>query len=205
GAPEPIFAFDKYGYATLNTMYSIVIKDTEKYSYKYLLALLCSSMIKKWWLSLFSDNKDLFPKIKGNQLKEIPIKAIPISEQQLFIALADQMLSLSTDLQTKRQRFLKRLSDNFNVTTNNGACPIVITNALEHFDTLEFKQFLAELKKQKITLSLKQQDEWEEYFNAYKAECSNFVSQIAETDKEIDRLVYGLYGLTEEEINVIDK
>jgi hypothetical protein len=202
GAPEPIFAFDKYGYATLNTMYSIVIEDTEKYSYKYLLAILCSSMIKKWWLSLFSDNKDLFPKIKGNQLKEIPIKNITLAEQQPFINFADRMLSLNTDLQTKRRRFLKRLSDNF--TIDKGLQPLVITNALEHFDTLEFKQFPAELKKQKITLSLKQQDEWEEYFNAYKSECNNFVSQIEATDKEIDGMVYALYGLTDEEIKIIE-
>jgi hypothetical protein len=60
------------------------------------------------------------------------------------------------------------------------------------------------LHKQKITLSLKQQDEWEEYFNEHKMECTNLVSQIAEADKEIDRMVYALYGLTEEEIKIIE-
>jgi hypothetical protein len=68
---------------------------------------------------------------------------------------------------------------------------------LEHFDKLVFKQFVA-LGKQKITLSLKQQDEWEEYFNEYQSVCSNFVSQIDTTDKEIDKRVYELYELTEE-------
>jgi len=63
----------------------------------------------------------------------------------------------------------------------------------------------AELAKQKITLSLKQQDEWEEYFNEYQTECRNFVNQINATDKEIDRMVYALYGLTEEEIKIIEK
>jgi hypothetical protein len=56
---------------------------------------------------------------------------------------------------------------------------------------------------QKIVLSLKQQDEWEKYFDEYKTECRNFVSQINATDKEIDRLVYGLYGLSEEEVRII--
>ncbi|KAA6329877.1 Type IIS restriction enzyme Eco57I [termite gut metagenome] len=194
GAPEPVFSFDRYGYATLNTMYSIVLKDTEKISYKYLLAILCSSMIKEWWLSMFSDNKDLFPKIKGNQLKEIPIKTLSIEEQQPFIDLANQMLSLNADLQTKRHHFLKRLSDNFT--------GIKITGVLEHFDELVFKQFLAALGKQKITLSLKQQDEWEEYFNEYQSVCSNFIRQIDATDKEIDRRVHELYGLTEEDVRI---
>jgi hypothetical protein len=106
------------------------------------------------------------------------------------------MLSLNAALQTQRQRFPKRLIDNF--------ASIKRTGAFEHFDTLEFKQFVAELKKQKITISLKQQDEWEEYFNAYKSGCCNFVSQIAETDKEIDKMVYELYGLTEEEIEIVE-
>ena len=53
-------------------------------------------------------------------------------------------------------------------------------------------------------LSLKQQDEWEEYFNEYLTECRNFANQITATDKEIDRMVYELYGLTEEEVGVIE-
>ncbi|MDR2917397.1 MAG: Eco57I restriction-modification methylase domain-containing protein [Tannerella sp.] len=195
GAPEPIFAFDKWGYATLNTMYSIFLKEESRFSYKYLLAVLCSSLIKKWWLSMFADNKDLFPKIKGNQLKEIPIKDIPLSGQQPFITLADRMLTLHAGLQAKRRRFLKRLADNFSLK---------LTSALEKFDELEFAQFLAELKKQKITLTLRQQDEWEEYFSGYKTECCTFARQIHDTDKEIDRLVYALYGLTEEAIRVIE-
>jgi hypothetical protein len=136
-------------------------------------------------------------------LRLFPIKELSPEQQQPFIALADQMLLLNADIQTKRQRFLNRLSDNF--TIDKGLQPLVITNALEHFDTLEFKQFLAELKKQKITLSLKQQDEWEKYFNDYKSECSNFVNQIEATDKEIDKMVYALYGLTEEEVGIIEK
>ena len=80
-----------------------------------------------------------------------------------------------------------------------------MTGILFHFDELDFVQFVAELKKQKITLSLKQQDEWEECFNEYKTECRNFVNQINATDKEIDKMVYELYGLTEEEIKIIEK
>jgi hypothetical protein len=141
-------------------------------------------------------NAIVFPKIILNDLRLFPIKELSVEQQQPFINLADRMLTLNADLQTKRQRFLKRLSDNFNA--------VKITGMLERFEELEFKQFLAELQKQKITLSLKQQDDWEEYFNEYKMECINLVSQITATDKEIDRLVYTLYGLTEEEIRIIE-
>lgn len=191
GGPEPIFAYDKYAYATLNTMYSIVVKDKEHYHDYYVLAILSSMLIKKWWLSNYSDNKDLFPKIKGGHLKTIPVPAISLDAQQPFIVLADKMLSLHKDLQEKRSRFLRRLGENLE--------GVKITTALQTFDELDFAGFVAELKKQKIKLSLVQQDEWEPYFNDYKEACNTLREQIQKTDSEINTRVFDLYGLTQEE------
>ena len=53
-------------------------------------------------------------------------------------------------------------------------------------------------------LSLIQQDEREDYFNQYKAACSELVAKIAETDKEIDTRIYALYGLKEEELKIVE-
>ena len=80
---------------------------------------------------------------------------------------------------------------------------IKITGALEKFDEQDFKAFCAGLKKQKITLTLKQQDEWEEYFDDYKSLCNTLTSQIAQTDQTIDKMVCELYGLTAEEVEII--
>ena len=110
--------------------------------------------------------------------------------------LADQMLSLHSQLQQKRQRFIHRLQENLGVQK--------ITATLERFDEVDFKTVLAELKKQKISLTLTQQDEWEDYFTQYKADCNALTAQIIATDKEIDQMVYQLYGLTEDEIKVVE-
>ena len=103
----------------------------------------------------------------------------------------------------------ENISKDFTVTTddgiNKGFKPLAINNTLAHFDKLEFAQFLTELKKQKITLSLKQQDEWDRYFADYKKECNLLSVQISATDKEIDKMVYALYGLSEEEVKLIEK
>lgn len=197
GGPEPIFAYDSFAYATLNTMYSIVIKDTEHYSDLYVLAVLASALIKKWWLSKYADNKELFPKIKGGHLKTIPIPTISIESQQPFIALAETMLSYNKQLQVKRNRFLHRLSENLD--------GIKITTALQTFDQMNFAGFVAELKKQKIKLSLVQQDEWEEYFNQYREACQELTAQISATDSEIDNRVFDLYGLPPEEREIVIK
>ena len=109
--------------------------------------------------------------------------------------LANQMLSFNSQLQKKRSRFLRRLSENFE--------GMKITSALQSFDQIDFKAFVAELKKQKIKLTLTQQDEWEDYFNQYRDACQQLSTQIAQTDKEIDQRVYDLYGLTPEEREIV--
>ena len=195
GGPEPIFAYDNYAFATLNTMYSIVVKDKGHYHDYYILAVLSSMLIKKWWLSNYSDNKDLFPKIKGGHLKTIPIPDISFDAQQSLVTLADAMLSLNSQLQEKRNRFLRRLSENLE--------GVKITGALQTFDQMDFAGFVAELKKQKIKLSLVQQDEWEEFFNKYRQACQELSEQIKATDNEIDQRVFDLYGLTQEEREIV--
>jgi len=107
------------------------------------------------------------------------------------------MLTLNSQLQEKRSRFLRRLTENLE--------GVKVTTALQTFDELDFKGFAAELKKQKIKLSLSQQDEWEDYFNQYAISCNELKSQIAATDAEIDDKVFDLYGLTEEEREIVMK
>ena len=130
-------------------------------------------------------------------LRNTYIKPIPLESQQPFISLADTMFSLNSQLQEKRSRFLRRLSENFE--------GLKITSALQQFDTMDFKGLMAELKKQKIKLTLSQQDEWEDYFNDRVAECQALSAQIKATDEEIDNKVFDLYGLTEEERKTINE
>ena len=79
------------------------------------------------------------------------------------------------------------------------------TNKIKAFYNYDFKTLIAELKKKKIKLTLVQQDEWEEYFNIYQETINQLQKQITQTDKEIDQMVYNLYGLTKEEIEIVEK
>ncbi|MCK4295300.1 MAG: N-6 DNA methylase [Candidatus Marinimicrobia bacterium] len=129
-------------------------------------------------------------------IENIPIPILSDIENQPFIAKADQMLELNRQLQEEKNKFLRRIKSNFEIKK--------ISKKLELFYDYDFKTFISELNKQKIQLSLVQQDEWEEYFESYKAEINNLQTQISQTDKEIDRMVYELYGLTEDEIKIVE-
>jgi len=68
----------------------------------------------------------------------------------------------------------------------------------------EFKGFLQELKKAKVSLSLVEEAEWLGYFTEQQAKAHALQAQIDKTEKEIDVLVYELYGLTEDEVKAVE-
>ena len=162
----------------------------------YVDGILNSQLMSTYFRFANNEFDNLFPKMRVAEFRELPIKNTNKEEQLIMADRVKQMLSLNKDLQTKRNRFYRRLKDNFE--------DIKITGALETFDLLEFKEFIRELGKQKIKLSLVQQDDWEEYFNHYKTECNELVNEITAVDSKIDELVYQLYNLTEEEIKVVE-
>lgn len=163
------------------------------YSYKALLAIFNSSLVRYELNTERRSNIHIYP----DDWKRLVLPKITSERVITLETLADTMLSLNAQLQEKRGRFLRRMSENLE--------GVKITTALQQFDQLDFKDFMAELKKQKIKLTLVQQDEWEEYFNHYKAACQALTAQIKATDEEIDAKVFDLYGLTEEEREIVMK
>jgi type II restriction/modification system DNA methylase subunit YeeA len=69
---------------------------------------------------------------------------------------------------------------------------------------LTYTEFIKELEKLKVKLSLHQKAEWESYFQQEADNARTIKTQIDSTDREIDRMVYQLYGLTEEEIGIVE-
>ena len=169
----------------------VIIIEEEGKSAKTLkvLAALLNSKLLRWYY------ETTFPTlhVQRDELASLPIPNMGNTEE--LASLTDTMLFLHSQLQEKRSRFLRRVTENLE--------GVKITTALQTFDQMDFKGFLAELKKQKIKLSLSQQDEWEEYFNGNAEACQTLSQQIAATDNEIDTRVFDLYGLTEEERKVV--
>lgn len=169
--------------------------NSKNYSYDFLLGIFNSKLICYELNTNRRSNIHIYP----DDWKRVKLPSVNGNNQKLVMELSlfsEQIIELSEQLQEKRSRFLRRLKDNFE--------EIKITGALSTFDQMGFADFLKELKKQKITLKLIQQDEWEEYFNNYRSACHQLSEQITETDKEINLRVYKLYGLTYDEVLIVD-
>lgn len=166
-------------------------EDSANYSYKTLLAIFNSSLVRYELNTERRSNIHIYP----DDWKRIVLPRVKKGQLISLESLADSMLSLNSQLQDKRSRFLRRLSDNLE--------GVKITTALQQFDQMDFKGLMAELKKQKLSIPLKQQDEWEDFFNERVAECRELSAKIKATDEEIDTKVFDLYGLTEEERRIV--
>lgn len=168
------------------------------YSLKYILAILNSRPATYFYRCLHDIKGKVFAKISLDDLSSFPIPDIEESNKDIakkIINYADTMLYLNQQLQDKRSRFLRLLSNNFE--------DVKITTALQQFDQLDFKGFMAELRKQKIRIPVKEQEEWEDSFNERVAECNELSAKIKATDEEIDNRVFDLYGLTEDERRIV--
>ncbi len=197
----PIIGICEPNIVTSNTLYNLYMTD-DNYSLKYVLAIFNSRLIKKYWLSNYSDSKQLFPKIKGYQLKQLPVKVLEKELQIPFIEKADLMLSLNKDFLTINNKFSTYFSGQYKIQK--------ISTKLEQWYTLEFANFITELNKAIKTvkgtpLTKKDEFDWIDLFNENKQKAQAVKAQIDETDKEIDQMVYKLYDLTDEEIKIVEQ
>jgi len=183
----------------------LVIKENVPFSIKYLLTLLNSNLLD-WFFGFIGKAKGGSREYFNKPLSEIPIKKISLSEQKSFEEKADLMINLNKEYQKSNVQFTNLLQSKFSIEK--------LTTKLQNWHELEFREFLQELGKStktrgliplsKFSLSLKEEAEWMQYFNEQKQKAQELKTQISQTDKEIDRMVYELYGLNEEEIRIVE-
>jgi len=136
---------------------------------------------------------------KGVRMKHTFFENFPLvrTEEQPFILKADQMLSLNKDLQELSQKFQRTLLREYESIDK-------LSKKLETWYALSYADFLKELQKKKVVLSLSKKVELETYFLEEQQKALALKTQIDQTDKEIDAMVYELYGLTEAEIAIVE-
>jgi hypothetical protein len=134
--------------------------------------------------------------INKENLGNVPVKNISTSHKLPFIEKADLMLSLNKDLQEQSQKFLRTIQRKFNLED--------LPKKLQDWYVLSYADFIKELAKKKVKLSLSEEAEWEDYFETESKKAQDLKAQIDTTDKAIDAMVYELYGLSEEEIGIVE-
>ena len=115
----------------------------------------------------------------------------------LMIDNVNQILSSNKNLQELSSKFQRILQRKFEGLEK-------LPKKLENWHQLTFADFIKELKKKKIVLSFEEEGKWEDYFLPEQQKALEIKAEIDKTDKEIDTMVYELYGLSKEEIETVE-
>jgi hypothetical protein len=189
------FMYDENGLLSNDKSFILTALD-DSVSLLFMTAVFNSSLAKLWiWYNC--------PELQGGtrEIRKVYFEHFPVpqanGEQTDKLAqYAKDRTRLTTSLQTLTSSFQRTIIRKFNMEDLPGK--------LQSWYLLSYTEFIKELAKKKVRLSLKEEAEWEAYFLEEAKQALEIKSEIAKTDKEIDRMVYQLYGLTEEEIGIVE-
>ncbi|MFB9056542.1 Eco57I restriction-modification methylase domain-containing protein [Mariniflexile ostreae] len=192
-----------------------IVSINDNYPIKFIAALLNSKLLN-WHYGFIGK-----PKGNSREYFNKPLSLIPIKNaenKQVFALLVDQIIEQKKSTGKIMLNFQKYLFSSFGFQQ--------FTRKLQNWHNLSFGEFIKELNKaikasnrerakEAIVrssavenpipeLTKKDEFEWMELFEENKKKVQEMQDQIETTEKEIDQMVYELYGLTEEEIGIVE-
>lgn len=204
-----ISSYDDEKYFNVCDVYNIQLKEDFKeiIPLKNIAAILNSRLINFYFQIKFKSVKKLFPKIPIKYLKLLPILEERKLSNKGLLELSNRNIFDNKSIQKAVSQLIELLTTKFNIEKPS--------KKLQNWHELEFGEFLKELEKARKKeaknankgfqpLALQEQAEWLQYFNEQKQKAAKLKTEIDKTDREIDAMVYHLYGLTDEEIAIVE-
>ena len=178
-------------------IFSITV-DENKFSLRYLLGILNSNLIEIYLHSVSPLKSGGYHSYSSSILNKLPVPSVNFDIQAPLISCVNLILDLNKNLDDEIYSFQKWLKRTFEIDQ--------LSKKLETYYELDFEEFLQEVKKKKVDITQrKTQDLLEKEFNESLEIIGPLHREIKETDDKINQLVYELYELTEEEINIIEE
>ncbi len=189
-------SLDTTGMVGINSVHCIQLKECNNEESLLALQALLNSKLLDWVFKI--QNFHMVGKPLA-EVKVIFVQRLPYLESKdlSLVQLVKRLSEDQNDSSKHSASFLQHLQSKFDIEKPS--------TKLKNWPSLDSKGFLAELKKAKVQLTLQEEAEWMKYFNEEKAKANALQTEIDRIDKEIDQMVYQLYGLTEEEIEIVEE
>jgi type I restriction-modification system DNA methylase subunit len=204
-ASKILASYDDKQWHCLKSGIIIQLSDKSIVSYNYLIAILNSKLMDFLYQDLVGEGGRIFPEVKPINLFKLPIKIINNNNKSIDLkvleSLVDIMQNQNNLVVISYNKFQNYLKQKFQLEK--------LSKKLENWHELEFGDFTKELNKSikkegGVLLTKKDEFEWLDLFEENKQKAQTLQTQITQTDKEIDAMVYELYGLTEDEIKIVE-
>lgn len=191
-----IAALDNNGFYDLNNVLNLTLKSDENYNLNCLTAILNSKVIDFIYKFLVPETGRVFAEVKIVNIVKLPIPIFDSWQEKNISTRATRMTELNQRLYEESRKALELIELEYK--------PKKISQKLENFYRLGLNPFLDELQKQGVKLSLSQKEDLIGWYKNKSELLNGIKTQIETLDKEIDQEVYKLYGLTEDEIKIIE-
>jgi len=196
-ANEPNFSYSNDGKFVDASAYFLTLKDSEL-DLKYILANL-NSNINNFIYNLIGEKiAGGYQQWKKNKVEQLLIYPANQEQQEKFMIKVDELLKLNENLLDEVNAFKIWMEQNYELTK--------FSKKLENYYELEdINELLSELRKKKIKPSPGKIKILSKVFNKSKEEVNNLKSKITKLNSDIDDMIYNLYELNEEEIEIINE
>ena len=173
-----------------NDTLHIVFSDDKSLDNRYLLGLL-NSILMSWFYQSVHPTEVGKPmaQVKKNFIEELPIVVGSDIQQTKIIEITDSLLTECQKRHEIRRKFVKYIAKIYE--------PKSISEKLENFDALTYKEFCSELKKQKVKLSSSEQMDLLTLFEATVEQVKEVSVKIKSLYLQLNTLVFEIYGIEE--------
>jgi len=183
---------DEELYNTQNA-FNLIAKD--EYSTEFLAAVINSSLMSYYHRKTFLEEfKDRFQKILIKDAKKFPIKQVCNDLEERSVNLVNEMTLNKIRASSIQIKFFKYICESNELGKKS--------KKLHGWPKLEFKPFIKEINKQlklvnKLSLTKKDEIELYELFTEYKNDFNDEITSFNNSDKQLDDLIFDIYGLNE--------
>ena len=180
-----------------DTLVHGIYETNDDYPLEVLLAILNSKAATVFYRFLHDIKGKVFAKISLDNLASFPIPNVADKEFAKIQIKVKAIISKVSELRQIQEKFIQFIESKFSL--------MKISGKLQNWSLLDFNGFIRELDKGKVVLTLTQESEWMQYFQEQKDIAEKLKSEINKIEGEIDQMVYELYGLSENEIKIVEE
>ena len=153
----------------------------------YLLGVLNSDLVTNYLNSICPKKLGGYFRYNSSNLAKIPIVKGSEEEVRELENIVIKLTITENEILNLKSKFHKRIQSSLGLEK--------VTKKLEEFYSLTFKEFLQELEKQKIKLSLADQDEWDEYFSTYVSKIREYKIDNKTLNNKLNYVVNKIYNI----------
>lgn len=165
-----------------------------------LLAFLNSKIAWFFWKSLTPELRGGFFRLKRQFVTQLPIPDWSEADRRSMASLAQLCGNYTRKKNSTTEKIIHRVGD---ISADK---IFKSSKKLQRWWTIDFAEFRDEVKRVfKTAIPVEERDEWEKYLADNAAEVKHLTAEIEAAEREIDAIVYRLFDLTDDEIELLEE